>query len=47
MAFVSQDVPKQFSKLIGDATLFQTSAQRLMSSNSVEFSRHIIMTNAS
>ena len=38
--------PKQFSKLIGDATLFQTSAQSLLSSNSVEFSQHIIMTNA-
>ena len=38
--------PKQFSNLIGDKTLFQSSAQRLTSSNMLEFSPHITLTNA-
>ncbi len=38
--------PKQFSKLVGDKTLFQNSAQRLMSSDTLEFTDHITMTNA-
>ncbi len=38
--------PKQFSKLVGDTTLFQRSAQRLTSSNIVEFEPHITLTNA-
>lgn len=38
--------PKQFSKLVGDQTLFQNSAQRLMSSDTVKFAHHITMTNA-
>ena len=37
--------PKQFSNLIGDRTLFQSSAQRLTSSNSLEFAPHITLTN--
>ena len=38
--------PKQFSKLIGDATLFQDSAKRLTSSDIVEFAPHITLTNS-
>lgn len=38
--------PKQFSKLIGDQTLFQQSALRLTSSDILQFSPHITMTNA-
>ena len=38
--------PKQFSKLIGDKTLFQSSAQRLISSNTLDFAPHITLTNA-
>lgn len=38
--------PKQFSKLIGDATLFQSSAKRLTSSNTLEFASHITLTNS-
>jgi mannose-1-phosphate guanylyltransferase/mannose-6-phosphate isomerase len=37
--------PKQFSNLIGDKTLFQYSAQRLISSETVEFAPHITLTN--
>lgn len=37
--------PKQFSKLIGEKTLFQSSAQRMVSSGVVEFAPHITMTN--
>ena len=37
--------PKQFSKLIGDTTLFQNSAKRWVSSASVEFAPHITLTN--
>ena len=33
--------PKQFSKLLNDKTLFQRSAQRLTSSNTLEFTPHI------
>ena len=33
--------PKQFLKLIGKHSLFQCSAQRLTSSDSVKFSKHI------
>ena len=38
--------PKQFSKLIGDQTLFQGSASRLISSDLVDFEPHITITNA-
>ena len=38
--------PKQFSKLIGEKTLFQSSAQRLTCSDTLEFSPHITITNA-
>ena len=38
--------PKQFSNLIGDKTLFQQSAQRLTSSEELEFKPHIIITNS-
>jgi mannose-1-phosphate guanylyltransferase/mannose-6-phosphate isomerase len=38
--------PKQFSNLIGDKTLFQASARRLISSDTLEFAPHIIITNS-
>ena len=38
--------PKQFSNVIGDTTLFQASAQRLTSSDIVDFALPIILTNA-
>jgi len=38
--------PKQFSKLVGDATLFQESALRLTASDAIEFAPHITLTNA-
>ena len=38
--------PKQFSKLIGDKTLFQSSAERLTSSEKIEFAPHITVTNS-
>ena len=38
--------PKQFSKLTGETTLFQSSAQRLTSSQILEFAPHITLTNA-
>lgn len=38
--------PKQFSKLIGDKSLFQQGALRLTSSDEVKFTSHITMTNA-
>ena len=38
--------PKQFSKLIGEKTLFQSSAQRLTSSETLEFASHITLTNS-
>ena len=38
--------PKQFSNLIGDKTLFQSSAQRLTSSETLEFASHITLTNS-
>ena len=38
--------PKQFSKLIGEQTLFQSSAERLTSSDIIEFAPHITLTNA-
>lgn len=38
--------PKQFSNLIGEKSLFQTSAQRLTSSKAIEFAPHITLTNA-
>jgi mannose-1-phosphate guanylyltransferase/mannose-6-phosphate isomerase len=37
--------PKQFSKLLGDATLFQQSALRLTTSDAIEFAPHITLTN--
>lgn len=38
--------PKQFSNLIGEKTLFQSSAQRLTSSETLEFAPHITLTNS-
>ena len=38
--------PKQFSNLIGEKTLFQSSAQRLTSSNMLDFAPHITLTNS-
>lgn len=38
--------PKQFSRLIGEQTLFQKSALRLTSSKLVEFAPHITLTNS-
>ena len=38
--------PKQFSKLIGDKTLFQSAALRLILSDFVEFTPHITLTNS-
>ena len=38
--------PKQFSKLIGEKTLFQSSAERLTSSEMINFAPHITLTNA-
>ena len=38
--------PKQFSKVIGEKTLFQSSALRLTSSDTINFAPHITMTNA-
>ena len=38
--------PKQFSKLIGEQTLFQSSAQRLTSSDMLDFASHITLTNS-
>ena len=38
--------PKQFSTLLGDETLFQSSARRLVSSKAVKFDAPITMTNS-
>ncbi|MDA9776216.1 mannose-1-phosphate guanylyltransferase/mannose-6-phosphate isomerase [Paracoccaceae bacterium] len=38
--------PKQFSKLIGEKTLFQTSAERLTSSGTLDLAPHITLTNS-
>ena len=38
--------PKQFSRLIGEKTLFQLSAKRLISSEGLEFAPHITLTNS-
>ena len=38
--------PKQFSKLIGELSLFQNSAKRLRSSDQLEFTPHITLTNS-
>ena len=38
--------PKQFSNLIGERTLFQSSAQRLTSSDLLDFAPHITLTNS-
>ena len=40
-----QSYPKQFSKLIGNKTLFQESALRLTSSEQIKFSPHVTLTN--
>lgn len=40
-----QSYPKQFSKLIGNKTLFQESALRLTSSEQIAFLPHITLTN--
>ncbi|MEE2999655.1 MAG: mannose-1-phosphate guanylyltransferase/mannose-6-phosphate isomerase [Pseudomonadota bacterium] len=37
--------PKQFCKLFGEKTLFQSSAERLTSSDIIEFEPHITLTN--
>ena len=38
--------PKQFSDLIGDTSLFQSSAKRLTSSDIIQFAPHITLTNS-
>ena len=38
--------PKQFSTLLGDETLFQSSAKRLVSSRAVQFEAPVTMTNS-
>ena len=38
--------PKQFSRLVGDKSLFQSSAERLTTSDTLEFAPHITITNA-
>ena len=38
--------PKQFSKVISDISLFQSSAKRLTSSDIIDFAPHITLTNA-
>ena len=38
--------PKQFSKLIGDSSLFQMNASRLCSSENIDFKKHITLTNS-
>ena len=38
--------PKQFSKLIDEKTLFQQAALRLTTSDQIQFSSHIILTNS-
>ena len=38
--------PKQFSYIIGGKTLFQSSAQRLTSSETLDFASHITLTNS-
>jgi len=38
--------PKQFSRILGDETLFQRSAKRLTSSKNLQFKSPIIMTNS-
>jgi mannose-1-phosphate guanylyltransferase / mannose-6-phosphate isomerase len=38
--------PKQFSTLLGDETLFQSSAKRLVSSQAVQFEAPVTMTNS-
>jgi mannose-1-phosphate guanylyltransferase / mannose-6-phosphate isomerase len=40
-----QSYPKQFSNFIGDKTLFQSSAERLTSSDTLEFTPPITLTN--
>ena len=44
--FSRKSYPKQFSKLIGEQSLFQSSALRLTSSNTVTFASHITVTNS-
>lgn len=38
--------PKQFSNLIGEKSLFQSSAMRLQSSDEVQFAPHVTITNS-
>ena len=38
--------PKQFADLVGEKTLFQSSAERLTSSGIIEFTPHITLTNS-
>ena len=38
--------PKQFSNLIGEKTLFQSNAQRLTSSDTLECASHITLTHS-
>lgn len=38
--------PKQFSMLIDETTLFQSTALRLTSSKLIEFAPHLVVTNA-
>ena len=41
-----KNYPKQFSTLLGDETLFQSSAKRLVSSRAVQFDAPVTMTNS-
>ena len=41
-----KNYPKQFSTLLGDETLFQSSAKRLVSSQAVQFDAPVTMTNS-
>lgn len=41
-----ESFPKQFSLLIGETTLFQSCAQRLISSDKIEFAPQIILSNS-
>ena len=47
MHFLSRKTyPKQFSRLIGESTLFQSSARRLTSSDMLDFAPHVTLTNS-
>ena len=41
-----KSLPKQFTNLLGKKTLFQTTVERLTSSNLIDFYSHVILTNS-